>query len=99
MDDIVIYLKKDKLPDDREQARRVRYHTEQYLLVNDKFYKRGISTPLLQRINDKEAKEVISEIRYGIYENHAGRQSLAYKALLQGFYWPTIKQDTADYAR
>ena len=36
MDDIIIYLKEDKLLDDREQAQRVRYHAEYYLLVNDK---------------------------------------------------------------
>ena len=30
MDDIVIYLKEEKLSDDRELARRVRYHAEHY---------------------------------------------------------------------
>ena len=47
MDDIVIYLKEEKLSDDRELARRVRYHAEHYLLVNNKLYKRAVSTPLL----------------------------------------------------
>ena len=99
MDDIVIYLKEDKLLKDRELAQRVRYHAEHYLLVNDKLYKRGISTPLLQCLNDKEAKEVLSEIHNGVCGNHAGGQSLAHKALLQGFYWPEMKQDATDYVR
>ena len=47
MDEIFVYLKEDNLPDDREQARRVRYHAEHYLLLNGKLYKRGVSTPLL----------------------------------------------------
>ena len=28
-----------------------------------------------------------------------GGQSLAHKALLQGFFWPTMKQDPTDYAK
>ena len=47
MDEIIIYLKEDKLPEDREQAQRVRYHIKHYLLLNDRLYKRGVSTPLL----------------------------------------------------
>ena len=99
MDDIAIYLKEDKLPKDRELARRVRYYAEHYLLVNDKLYKRGVSIPLLRCLSDKDVKEVLSEIHNGVYRNHARGQSLAHKALLQGFYWPTMKQDDADYAR
>ena len=60
MDKIVIYLKEDKQPEDREQARRVRYHTEHCLLLNDKLYKRGVSTPLFRCLDDKEAKKVLS---------------------------------------
>ena len=70
MDDIVIYLKEDKLPDDREQALRVRYHTEHYLLLN-KLYKREVSTPLLRCLDDQETKEVISEIHDGLCGNYA----------------------------
>ena len=68
MDDIVIYLKEDKLLKDRELAQRVRYHAEHYLLVNDKLYKREVSTSLLRCLNDKEAKEVLSEIYDGVYD-------------------------------
>ena len=66
-----IYFKEDKLPEDREQAWRVRYHTEHYLLLNDKIYKRGVSILLLRCLNDKEAKDVLSEIHDGVCENHA----------------------------
>ena len=99
MDEIVIYLKEDKLPENREQARRVRYHAEHYLLLNDRLYKRGVLTPLLRCLNGKEAKEVLSQIHDGVSGNHTRGQSLAHKALLQGFFWPTMKQDAADYAK
>ena len=99
MDNIVIYLKDDKLPEDRDLTRKVRYHAEHYLLLNNKLYKRGISTPLLHCLNDEKAKRVLNEIHDGVCGNHSGGQSLAHKALLQGFYWPTMKRDATEYAR
>ena len=71
IDDIVVYLKEDKLPEDQDLVRRVRYYAEHYLLLNDKLYKRGVLTPLLRFLNDKEAKEVLSEIHDGVCGNHA----------------------------
>ena len=65
---------------------RFRYHAEHYLLLNVRLYKRGISTPLLGCLNIEEAKRVLSEIHDGVCGNHSGGQSLAHKALLQGFY-------------
>ena len=97
MDDIVIYLKDDRLPEDRDLAQKFRYHAEHYLLLNDKLYKRGISTPLLRCLNDEEAKRVLSEIHDGVCGKHSGGQSLVHKALLQGFYRPTMKRDAVEY--
>ena len=99
MDDIVIYLKEYKLPEDRDLARKIRYHAKHYLLLNEKLYKRGVLTPLLRCLNVEEAKQVLSEIQDRVCEKHTGGQSLAHKVLLQGFYWPTMKQDAAEYAR
>ena len=88
MDDIIVYLKKDRLPEDRDLERKIRYHAEHYFLLNGRLYKRGISTPLLRCLNVKEAKRVLSKIHDGVCGNHSGGQSLVQKALLQGFYWP-----------
>ena len=85
MDDIVIYLKEDKLSDDQEQTLRVRYHVEHYLLVNDKLYKREVSTPLLRCLNDKEAKEVLSEIHDRVCGNYAGGSPLHIRLYCRDF--------------
>ena len=82
MDDIVVYLKDDRLPENRDLARKIKYHAEHYLLLNGKLYKRKISTPLLRCLNVEEAKRVLSEIHDGVCGNHSGGQSLAHKALL-----------------
>ena len=99
MEEIATYLRDDRLPNDREAARRVKYHAEHYLLLGDRLYKRGISTPLLRCLGPEEAQAVLQEIHEGVCGNHAGGQSLAHKALLQGYYWPTMKADAALYAK
>ena len=74
MDDFVIYLKEDRLPEDRDMARKVRYDAEHYLLLNGRLYKRGISTSLLRCLNIEEAKRVLSEIHDGVCGNHSDGQ-------------------------
>ena len=38
------------------------------------------------------------EIHKGICGNHTVGQSFAFKALRQGYYWPTMKADYMEYA-
>ena len=44
--------------------------------------------PLLKCVTFSKAKYIIGEIHEGTCENHAGGQSLVFKALRQGYYWP-----------
>lgn len=37
-DEILEYLKHDKLPDDKDEARRVKYHAKKYLTENENLY-------------------------------------------------------------
>ena len=39
------------------------------------------------------------EIHEGICGNHAGGQALAHKALRQGYYWPRMKKEAAEFVR
>ena len=39
------------------------------------------------------------EIHEGICGNHARGQSLAFKALRQGYYWPIMKADYMEFAK
>ena len=69
------------------------------MLYNDKLYRRGYSMPLLKCATPLEAKYIMKEIHQGICGNHIGGQSLAFKALRQGYYWPTVKTDCMEYTR
>ncbi|XP_016652663.1 PREDICTED: uncharacterized protein LOC107880143 [Prunus mume] len=93
MDPIRDYLTHGFLPEDKAEARRVRYRSSQYLIINNKLYKRGFSLPYLRCLTPDEANSVLREIHEGVYGNHSGTRSLAHKALRQGYYWPTLQAD------
>ena len=69
------------------------------MLYDDQLYKRGFSTPLLKCVDLAQGNHILQEIREGICSNHASRQYLAYKALRQGYFWPTMKTDAMNFVR
>ena len=86
VDLIVAYLKTGKQPEDKTDARILRLKAARYVLYNDKLYKRGYYMPLLKCVTPSEVKYIMREIYKGICGNHAGGQSLEFKALGQGYY-------------
>ena len=99
MDPIIAYLKNDKLPEEKSEARILRLKAARYVLYDDKLYRRGYPMPLLKCVLLTEVKNIMWEIHEGTCGNHTEGQSLAFKALRQGYYWPTMKADCMEYAR
>ena len=54
--------------------------------------------PLLKCVTPSEAEYIMREIHEGICENHTGGLSLAFKALIQGYY-PTMKSNCMQFPR
>ena len=50
-------------------------------------------------LREYEAKQVLIDVLEGVYSNHSGGRALAHKVLCKGYYWPTIQQDSADFAQ
>ena len=98
MDPIIAYLKTSKQPKDKVEAQILQLKEAHYVLYDDKLYRRGYSMPLLKHVTPSEAKYIMRKIHEGICRNHAKGQSLVFKALRQGYYWPTIKTDYMEYA-
>ena len=86
MDLIVVYLKTSEQPEDKTEARILQLKVAHYMLYDDKLYRRGYSMPVLKYATLSEAKYVMKEIHEGTCGNHTGGQSLAFKALRQGYY-------------
>ncbi|XP_004301972.1 PREDICTED: uncharacterized protein LOC101291061 [Fragaria vesca subsp. vesca] len=94
MDPIFDFLSKGELPDDPLEARKVKYRAGRYLIVNGTLYKQGYSAPYLRCVTLSEGINVLSDIHEGICGNHSGARSLALKTLRQGYFWPTLKEDS-----
>ena len=80
MHPIVAYLKTGEQPEDKTEACAFRLKAPCYVLYDGKLYRRGYSMPLLKCATPLEAKYSMREIHEGTYGNHAGGQSLAFKA-------------------
>ncbi|KAL5570185.1 hypothetical protein UlMin_026760 [Ulmus minor] len=88
MDPIIDYLKICKVPEDKNQARRLRIKAARYTLLDGVLYKKSFSGPLLRCIIREESEVVLKSIHSGVCGNHSGGQSLAHKALTAGYLMP-----------
>ncbi|KAI5335174.1 hypothetical protein L3X38_025307 [Prunus dulcis] len=90
---IYLYLMNGTLPEDKAQARKLRYRSGRYTVINDVLYKRGYTTKYLKCLTTEQGDCVLREIHNSVCGDHSGSQSLAYKAFWQGYFWPTMHQD------
>ena len=77
VDPILEYLKKGKVPEDKSDARRIKYHANRYMVMNGELYRQGYAMPYLRCLRPDEAKYVMREIHERVCSNHSGKMSLA----------------------
>ena len=99
MTPIVSYLKDGKLPEGKDEARKLRVRAARYVLIDEVLYKRGFSQPYLRCLTSDEANYVLREIHEGACGNHSGARSLIHKVVRAGYYWPTIQADANAYVK
>ena len=99
MTPISSYLKDGVLPSNKEAARKLKVQAACFILIKDVLYKRGFSRPYLRCLVLEEADYVTREVPEGVCENHSGSQSLVYKLIRVGYYWPTMQKDAHAYVK
>lgn len=93
---LISYLKDQILPENKEEAYKLRRRSAYFILVYNTLYKQGFSSPLLLCIGGEEANYILREIHESVCGNHSGGLALAKKVLRQGYYWPTLKKDASN---
>ncbi|CAL9017932.1 unnamed protein product, partial [Prunus brigantina] len=93
MSPIYAFLSDGTLPTDKSQARKLRYRSTRYTVINDVLYKRGYTTPYLKCLTREQGDYILREVHSGVCGDHSGSQSLAHKVFRQGYFWPTLHQD------
>ena len=81
MTPIVSFLWDGHLPQDADEARKIRKRAARFMILNNVLYKRGFSMPYLKCVNDDEAKYILEEIHEGICRDHTGPRSLVSKVI------------------
>ncbi|GKV48760.1 hypothetical protein SLEP1_g55555 [Rubroshorea leprosula] len=98
-DSIVSFLRDGIVPEDRQEAMKLRKKASRYTLVDGVLYKRSFSLPLLRCLNPYEAEYALREVHEGVCGSHVGARTLAHKVLRQGYYWPNIHKDATYFVQ
>ncbi|GMH01946.1 hypothetical protein Nepgr_003785 [Nepenthes gracilis] len=93
------FLSEGTLPEDANDAKRVKKTAGWYTILNGRLYRRGYSAPLLKCLTPEEADYALAEVHLGLCGSHIGGKNLAFNVMRQGFYWPTMKRDAMEFVR
>nr|GEU65989.1 reverse transcriptase domain-containing protein [Tanacetum cinerariifolium] len=81
MTPIIKYLRDETLPDNRNEASKVRIKARQYELLEGILYRRSFLKPWLRYVRPLQADYVIRKIHEGSCSMHAGPRSVVAKAM------------------
>ena len=96
---IVSYLKDGRLPEEKDEAKKLRVRSARYILMDEVLYKRGFSQPYLRCLAPNEANYVLRKIHEGACGNHLGARSLVHKVIRAGYCWPNMQADAKAYVK
>ncbi|GKV00548.1 hypothetical protein SLEP1_g13219 [Rubroshorea leprosula] len=99
IDSIASFLRDGIVPEDRQEAMKLRKKASRYTLVDGVLYKRSFSLPLLRCLNPYEAEYALREVHEGVCGSQVSARTLAHKVLRQGYYWPNMYRDATHFVQ
>ena len=99
MDPIRLYIATGELPIDRGKAHKIQIQSARFSLIDRQLYKRSLGGPYLKCLTPEKGQYALAELHEGICGNHPRGRTLAHRAHTQGYYWPTMKSDAANYVK
>nr|XP_023909274.1 uncharacterized protein LOC112020937 [Quercus suber] len=84
MTPIMSFLQDGRLPQDTDEARKIKKRAVRFTILNDALYKRGFSMPYLRCVDEGEVEYILREVHEGICGDHAGPRSLVRKIMRTG---------------
>lgn len=97
-DEIKLYIRDGKVPEDRWVARRLIARSAHYIVNKGELYRWSTSRMLMRCIHGDDIWKVLNETHDGADRNHYGGRSLALKIKKLGFIWLTMISDCQKYA-
>uniref|UniRef100_A0A2N9IDL4 Uncharacterized protein n=1 Tax=Fagus sylvatica TaxID=28930 RepID=A0A2N9IDL4_FAGSY len=100
MSPILAYLKDDTLPANRREADRIRRVAPRYWVSKEgNLYRRSYTGPYLRCVHPDTVQNLLWEIHEGVCGGHTGGRSLAHRGIGQGYWWPYMQKDAAQYVK
>ena len=81
MTPIISFLQDGHLPQNTEEAKKIKKRAARFTILNDALYKRGFFMPYLKCVDEEKARYILEEIHGGICGDHAGPRSLVNKVV------------------
>ncbi|XP_030932965.1 uncharacterized protein LOC115958851 [Quercus lobata] len=98
MNPIIDFLAEDKVLDDEKEAKKIHRVAPRYWLSADrKLYRRCFAGPYLLCLHPEKVNELLTELHDGVCGGYVGGRFLAHRAMTQGFWWPQMQKDAAEY--
>ncbi|XP_061998896.1 uncharacterized protein LOC133716190 [Rosa rugosa] len=97
--DMIEYCQTRKLPSDLRKRVYVRRTTLRFAYLNDTLYRRSLDGILFRYLSKEEAAQALRDTHAGICGAHQAGPKLAAQLKRIGYYWPTMIQDSVNYAR
>ena len=91
MTSILQHLRTGELPQNKQEAKKIKRQLTYFFVENNRLYKKGFALPSLHCLGPEEANYVLREIHEGICESHLAGTFVALKAIRLGYYWPRMK--------
>ncbi|XP_020202547.1 uncharacterized protein LOC109788270 [Cajanus cajan] len=74
----IAYLTRGELPEDKREASLVQRESARFVVINERLYRRGFSSPLLRCLTMPQAKRVMDEVHSGMCGSHIGGRALVW---------------------
>ncbi|XP_050229127.1 uncharacterized protein LOC126678269 [Mercurialis annua] len=99
MQPIVAYLNDGVVPEGRAVAAKLVRVSSVYSMIEGTLYRTSVTHPWSKCISVEGGAYVLKDIHEGECVAHEGAATLSRKALLQGYYWPTMKKNAEDMVK
>ncbi|VFQ73945.1 unnamed protein product [Cuscuta campestris] len=97
LDRLAKYIEDGEAPEDPQEGRLLRMRAPTYKVQDGILYKRSYNGVLLRCLRAAEAKALMEEIHEGVCAAHQGPYSISRMAIIQGYFWPTMRKDCEEY--
>jgi hypothetical protein len=82
-------------PENNIEFLRMQHRVKEFQVLGDELYQTSVIGPLLHCLSRDKGKELLAETHSGVCGGHIGSRALAAKVLWQGFYSPSVIEDTS----